>query len=502
MDKGGYADLVVVNARVISLARAVSQADTIAARDGRILASGLYADLRHMVGPSTEFIDADGGLAVAAFHDAHLHLLSYARQHARINCHACRTIAQLQRVLARESQRRQEVTVLRAGGYDEMLLADGRHPNRRDLDAAVPARPLRLQDRTLHVDVLNSEAMRLTGLSATLDSRVERDPVSGELTGRIFHGADLLKNRWPRPSPADLAASVRVACQQLLSWGVTTVQDASVTNGLEEWELFRRLHTAGDLPLRVVMFRGAAHWREFASRTLPCENLHVGPIKFWIDEATTDSARLRHAVAEVRSERNAVAFHAVTEADLAIAIDALSAAPRAGGTPPDRIEHGAVIPDAYLAELRSLQVTVVGQPTLPCDRMDFYRATHPPEVHHWLHRARSLLKARVRFAVGSDAPISSPSPYLGLAALQRPADEPVESRPIQESLGPIQALRALTLAPSMAVALGHELGRVRPGFKADLAVIDPEVIEGAPGNPCRQARFTVLDGRLVWRREG
>ena len=43
---------------------------------------------------------------------------------------------------------------------------------------------------------------------------------------------------------------------------MTTIQDASVTNGPEEWNLFRRLGEDSDLLLRVFMFRGARHWRD------------------------------------------------------------------------------------------------------------------------------------------------------------------------------------------------------------------------------------------------
>ena len=70
------ADLLLANASVLTLDPRQPRGEAVAVRGGRVLAVGALADLRPLVGPSTEVVDAEGGLAVPAFHDAHLHLLS------------------------------------------------------------------------------------------------------------------------------------------------------------------------------------------------------------------------------------------------------------------------------------------------------------------------------------------------------------------------------------------------------------------------------------------
>src|SRR5262249_39688603 len=149
------------------------RAEAVAVRDGRILAVGAWADLRPLVGPATEVVDADGGVALPAFHDAHLHLLSYARTQSRLDCRPARSVGELPALLAARPPPRG------AGRRGGPGAAPGRRapppPARHDLDAAVPDRPVRLQHRGLHLDVLNTAALRALGLQDDPAPAVERD---------------------------------------------------------------------------------------------------------------------------------------------------------------------------------------------------------------------------------------------------------------------------------------------------------------------------------------
>src|SRR5205823_7764658 len=157
----------------------------------------------------------------------------------------------------------------------------------------------------------------------------------------------------------------------------------------------------GGLQQRVFVLPGAAGWEQVAAGRPPTERVRLGPVKVMVNEATADPAEVRAAVAGARAAGRRVAIHAVSEAEVAIALDALrgggdrgggSSPDRGGGPSPDRIEHGAVIADAWLDDLRALRIAVVGQPALVYERGDVYRAAYPPALHGWLHRARTLLR--------------------------------------------------------------------------------------------------------------
>lgn len=521
------ADLLLVNARVLTLNPRRPKAEALAIRSGRVLAVGGSTELRELVGRDTEVVDGEGGVAVPSFHDAHCHLLSYARWRSRLDCRGMGSIADIVAAVRGRAASLAPGAWVQAVGYDEALLAEGRHPDRHDLDAAAPKHPVRLQHRSLHLDVLNTTALRLLQLMHAGALQIERDPLTGEPTGRLYHAAEIVQGRERPQAARELAEDVRLASQELLARGITTVQDATFTNGPSEWALFQRLVDAGDIQLRVYLFRGARYWREFdetTPRAVPgpgetpskgerpngsppmprASPVRLGPVKFMLEEGTTDPERLRTAVAEVRAAGQATAFHAVSEAEVAMALDALRRAPSWRGRPgqgPDRIEHGAVIPDALLGDLRAAGVMVVGQPGLVYERGDTYRAEYPPDLHGWIHRARSLLAAGIPYAASSDAPVTEPRPLHGLYAARRRATRGGYVLGSREALGSAQALRAFTLAPAEAVGAAHELGQLRPGAIADVTILDPEALgleTVAAAN--HLARMTIMEGRIVWRR--
>jgi predicted amidohydrolase YtcJ len=566
------ADLVLLNARVVTLDPACPRAAAVACGGGRVLLVGDAAQARALAGPGAECIDAGGGVVVPGFHDAHLHLLRYARAGAHLDLAGAEinTLSELQRALRQRASELPQGAWLRASGYDEQGLIERRHPDRHDLDAAVAARPVRLQHRSLHLDVLNSLALRLTGLWESRAAEVERDPDTGEATGRVYHGAELLHERLPRPTQVELAADVQRASERLLAWGITSFEDATATNTLDELRLFQRFAAQGALRQHAWLMLGAARLAQ-SPRTpdahappprgglagsghgsdrsgLGEARVHLGHAKVMLNEATSEFADVLAQVRAARAAGFGVAVHAVSEAEVALALEALRAAgpapavpgrhghagrawreasprrtraqhdPAGQGGPGDRIEHGGVIPDEWLPELRAFGVTVVGQPGLVYARGDVYQTEYPPGLHAWLHRAGSLLRAGVGYAIGSDGPLTQPWPSLALfGAIQRRTRAGNVLGP-GEALSPEQALRAYTRGP------------LRQGAPADFVVLEPDgplarlldataepprapepgpprtpvPVPGPPSMPepvpePEAARLTVLDGRVVWR---
>lgn len=497
------ADLMVVNARVITLDPACPIAEAVVVRGGRILAVGTRAETKALAGPAAETVDAGGGLVVPAFHDAHLHLLSYARSRSKVDCREVRSIDDLRGKLAYVARWLPAGTWIRAFGYDEARLAHGRHPDRRDLDAAAPDHPIRLQHRSLHLDVLNTSALRLAGLLDAPSVVAERDAATGMPTGRLYNAGELLRRHLDRVTAGEIARDVHLASQQLLSWGVTSVQDASVTNDAETWELFHRLSVQGDLGVRLFMLAGSSHWRELNAATPQIPTVRRGPVKIVLDEATSDPEAVCAEVTAIRRAGHAVAIHAVSEAEVAIALHAIQSAPADPTAMPNRIEHGAVIPEAWLRDLAAARVTVIGTPALVHERGDVYQVEYAPELHGWLHRARSLLAAGVPYAIGSDAPVTDPAPGLGLFAVNRRLTRSGSLLGPDEALGPTESLVALTLGPAQAVGVEGELGQIRPGALADLAVVDKDFLDAASIDTAQwPARLTIGAGRVVWRRPG
>ena len=211
-----------------------------------------------------------------------------------------------------------------------MDLAEERHPTRWDLDAAAPDHPVRLIHRSGHACVLNSPALRLCGIDITTEEPpggyLDRDTSSGEPSGLLLEMNEVAERAVPPLAYEELAGGVRLASQRFLAAGVTSLVDATHTNGPAEWELMRRLRREGHLAPRVTAMVGFEHledgekWRangEDAPVSLGAAKIVIKELGGEIHPAEDELAAL---VAEAHGRGWQVAVHAVEERAVAAAV--------------------------------------------------------------------------------------------------------------------------------------------------------------------------------------
>src|SRR5450755_800267 len=74
------ADLIITNAKVWTVDKAIPSAQAVAVLGDRIVAVGSIADADVWRGPQTQVIDAAGKLLVPGFNDSHVHFISGGSQ--------------------------------------------------------------------------------------------------------------------------------------------------------------------------------------------------------------------------------------------------------------------------------------------------------------------------------------------------------------------------------------------------------------------------------------
>ncbi|MBS7637912.1 amidohydrolase family protein, partial [Candidatus Bathyarchaeota archaeon] len=201
-----YADLVLMNGKIVTVDPEERIAEAVAVKFGRILEVGSNGDVKPLIGSGTVVVNLEGMTVLPGFIDTHGHLFSSGVGLGHIDCSeeaGVRSIRDIQERIAERAKRTPKGGWIVGDKFDESKLAERRIPNRWDLDAAAPEHPVLLSMVGGHVYVANSRALEMKGITRETPDplpggRLDRDPITGELTGIIYERAvDLVR---PEPS--------------------------------------------------------------------------------------------------------------------------------------------------------------------------------------------------------------------------------------------------------------------------------------------------------------
>jgi hypothetical protein len=187
----------------------------------------------------------------------------------------------------------------------------------------------------------------------------------------------------------------------------------------------------------------------------------------------------------------AVALHAIGDAAVRLAIRVLATA---AGPARHRIEHLQLVPPDLLPALAASRIGASVQPVHFTDDTSWIGARLGRARDALAYPWRSLLRAEVPLAFGTDWPIASLDPRRGLAAAVRRG---------AEGLREDEAWRAYTRGSAAVSGWEAPRGTLLPGAFADFVVLgadpaemDPQALEALP------LRATFVGGRRVHPAEG
>jgi predicted amidohydrolase YtcJ len=467
-------------------------------RGGRIEAVGPYATLRRRASRAAELVDLEGGTLTPGFTDAHIHLVTWVRA----------SDEPWMDEQTPESVERAVRSRLASAPSEEWLLVRGWVPrewgrerrSRAMLDRLAPDRPLVLYAVDGHSVWANSVALARAGVGeGTADPPggvVDRDAATGALTGVLIEAAD-------RPLRAAVVhgeaptATLGRAFARARGLGITSAHDfdRSATWRAAQ-ELQRELMPAplGFRLLLSVPLASLDHALALGLESgLGTDRLRIGAVKMFADGTLGSATALLESPYEGSSQVGievtrredlasgceraaeaglAVAIHAIGDRAVRNALDAIEAPLRRGlrYPLPPRVEHVQLAREADFSRFRELGAIASVQPIHQVTDRETAR-------RHWGSRTersyawRSLLRAGASVQFGSDAPFDRAGPLLAIqAALTRRAGgEPeTESFHVEQRIGLAAALRAHLEEPHRAAGWPELLGRIAPGFGADL----------------------------------
>ncbi|RYE33714.1 MAG: amidohydrolase, partial [Sphingobacteriales bacterium] len=233
------ADQVYINGHILTVDANNSEVEAIAVKGGKILAVGNSATINQLKGTQTEVIDLNRKTLIPGFIDGHSHFMSLGRgKTADISpppVGKVKTIADIVTVL-KAFQKEKGIKAgewINARGYDPDQLKEGRHPTKEDLDVAFPDNPVLLTHTSGHMSVVNSYALKISGVDGNTKNPEGGQVVKGkdgQPTGLLLErGRSVLKTSGDRIKPTiDEQLGLLDEQQQLYaSEGVTTAQDGA-----------------------------------------------------------------------------------------------------------------------------------------------------------------------------------------------------------------------------------------------------------------------------------
>jgi predicted amidohydrolase YtcJ len=512
------ADVVLRNANVITMDAVQPSAKLVAITGDRISLVTDKDEMESVAGSNTRVIDCQGKTVVPGFNDAHLHLFSLLRKLLSIDLSpsAVSSIADIKEAIRRRVEDTPKGTWLSGTDYNEFYLAEKRCPNRWDIDEVAPDHPVVLSHRSLHACVLNSLALSLAGINRETPeppgARIERDLSTGEPNGILVEMLGYIRGKVMPPfSDAELDEAFALADRYFLSHGTTSFQEATYRNDLNRWQTVRRYKDDGTLHSRVSMMAGPETRFEFQKAGLVSgtgdEHLRMGAVKIMLGEAAGQDEltqeELNCLVLECHNAGFQLAFHAITESAIGMAIAALE---YVNGHSPvtgrrHRIEHCSECPPYLLERLKKLGVVIVTHPATIYYNGERYLATVAPSQLPWLYRIRAPMESGIITAAASDAPVISIDPLAGIyGAVTRRAASGQLLLP-EEAVSPQQALAMYTVNAAYASFEEDIKGSIAPGKLADIALLsdDPTRVHPEQIKDIR-VEMTIIGGEVVWER--
>lgn len=507
----------------------------VAVSDGRIVAIGDTHDVVAKARQPVEVIDAAGATVTPGLIDSHVHPTWGAELTVGVDLDGLGR-AEVLRALRAEASRLPQGAWVRGWNLDYKVF-EGQISG-EVIEDAVGGRPTALLLYDLHTAVGTRAAMTAAGLTGGHHfddaSEVVLDP-TGQPTGELREppAYSLLLDAAPALSDEERRLRSLAVLRRMNRCGVTggvvmdgTPKTLRLLESIEaDGELPTRLHVAlwhrpdtGDDELGANIGRFGTSGRRWSCTLIKIfldgvidtgtAWLHEpdlcgqGTHPFW-----TSIDRYREVVHRYSDAGFQIATHAVGDRAVATVMDAYEGlGSRSAAGFPHRIEHLETLTDDEVARIAASGAIASMQPLhmqwREPDESDSWAARLGHDRAERAFRVGDILRAGGHITLGSDWPVASLDPRLGMSWAQlRRQPGNIESRAFEPSqrLSGYEALLGYTRWA--AEALGRtDLGILAVGNRADLTVFASDPAEAAPDElPSIPVLLTMVDGEIVHR---
>ena len=523
------ADLVLLNGVIHAFGTARSHSSAVVIRDGRIAFVGDDATALDLAPSRADKVDLKGCCVIPGLADAHMHLSHYALSLARVDVETPTLDGALERVRERAARTSPGDWILGRGWNHNVWGGD--FPTAAQLDRVAPDNPVFLGAKSGHAGWANSCALAMAGVTSQ-----RHDPAGGEIvrdadglpTGMLLEGAMHLVGRLvPEPKTESLIPLMREAIASANRAGLTMLHDM---DGSQSFAATQMLRERGELHIRILKSIPLEHLDEAIAlgmrSGLGDDWLRIGQVKMLADGAlgprtawmlggyetdpsdtgipTAPIEALSEAVRKANDAGLGCAIHAIGDRACREVLDIYQACghpPNAGGR--NRIEHSQILHPQDVGRFAELGAVASMQP-IHCTSDMHISDRHLGGRAAGAYAFRSLLDQGAHLALGSDCPVETIDPLVGIhaAATRRRADGspgPDGWHPEQRLTVP-EVVRGYTGGAAYAAGVEDRLGDITVGKLGDVTILDRDIFAIEPMEILEtRVMGTVVGGRFVWR---
>ena len=535
MSEGLFADLVLLNGKVVTVDAENSIAEAVAVKNGLILDVGRSEEIKKFVGPGTRVIDLEGRTVLPGFIDSHTHPPSAGTRLFAVDLRSppAKSIGKVLRRIKERAEKTPPGKWIRVSNYNDLKLVERRHITRWELDEVAPETPVFVAKETGHLYVVNSRALEIAGITMETPDppggKIDRDPETGEPTGLLYETAGALVMRHIPPyTVEEVKEGLRKVFRQFVEWGITTTHDAGAD--ATSIRAYQEMLEEGEMPIRVLLMVRRDlldHLTGLGIRSgFGNERLKIMSVKLMADGSgaggsaavyqpqhrgtkglgimVTPPEELKRLTVRAHEAGLRVSIHAIGDRAIDAALDAIEEAQRRRPVEDmrHRVEHCSLCTPRQMERIKRLGVV----PSVSIGYMwgigDDYLENFGPERARWLHPLRSMIDRGIIAAGNSDYAVSTGNPLIQIyeAVTRKTMTGQVVYAP--EGISVMEAIRLYTWNGAYIGKEEDVKGSIEPGKYADMVVLDRDILV-VPPEEIKDIRvlMTIVGGEIVYERK-
>lgn len=510
-------DILFINGVCYSMEKEGHIVDAIGVKNGKIAFTGTNLEAQNF--ESKKIIDLEGKTVIPGLGDSHLHLYAYCQNQTFVDLKDAETIDEMISKMKVKAKSTPQGSWIKGVNFDQSKLKENRFPTKIDLDRISKEHPIIIKRVCLHAVVGNSKALDKAQINKK-NIKIEGGAVElGEdeyPTGILWEQATkVFDSIIPDPLSDENVKRkiVSETLQDMSSKGITTIHtySAKIWHYNEDINLYKELEKNKELSMRVTICLDELFEKENLSSddlNNPHRFVQMGAYKIFTDGSM--GSRSAYLKAPYADDKNNFGFtvcsqeelndkiltaykkglqsaiHAIGDAALDMVLTAIENCldkVEINKDIPFRLIHVQLVNNDLIERMKKLPIILDVQPSFLMTDLYWLEDRVGKERVKDTYKFKTLLENGLIQTGGSDSPVESYNPMLGIYAAVCRAD--INSYPeggflAEEKLSVYEALSLYTRNTHFATNQQNVLGTLSVNKFADIIILDKNIFEINP----------------------